>query len=119
MKKSDSSFENMLRDLLPPEQYSSIMQEQSDLKGWKPITLRELQAMSEEDRKKLLSYCWHDGRVRCSCIGITDLKVSPFKHSDRVQWSDTSGDPDFEVFDMDAPIHNIGDGEWNYGLYRK
>jgi hypothetical protein len=119
MKKTESAFRNMFKDLLPEEQIDSIITQKNDLKGWTPVTLRELQAMSEEERKKLLSYCWHDGRVRCSCIGITNLEVTPYSNSYDIKWSDIDGDPHTRVSTLDEPMHNIGDGEWNYGLYRK
>jgi hypothetical protein len=119
MKKSDKAFCDLLKGLLPEEQIDSIIQQKNKLAGWTPVTLRELQAMSEEERKKLLSFCWHDGRVRCDCIGITDLVVTPYEHSYGLDWSDINGDPQTQVSTLDEPIHNVGDGTWNYGLYKK
>lgn len=95
------------------------LSEMEDLKEWEPITLKELQSMSQDDLSKLKSYCWHDGNPRCDCIGISHLKVTQGKYGYTVEFSDENGDPRFEVRDVNSKIDNVGDGEWNYGLYKK
>jgi hypothetical protein len=91
------------------------------LKGWTAITVKELSEMKEPELKKLLSFCWHDGETRCDCIGIQDVKIIP-SHSEgnfNVEWSDMNGDPNIYGLSMDDKIDNVGDGTWNYGLYKK
>lgn len=93
--------------------------ESKELKGWEPVSLKELKSMTQSELDKLKSYCWHDGKPRCSCVGITDLKITKGKNHHVVEFSDENGDPRFEVRDINTKIDNIGDGEWNYGLYKK
>ena len=86
------------------------------------VTVNDVLEMSEEERSKLWSACWHDGRYdapRCACRGILNFKVEK-SHGDRfkVSWDDRDGSPHFEVFSYDDKIHQVGDGEWDYGLYR-
>lgn len=92
--------------------------------GWKPVTIRQLTLMSTDDHHKLMSYCWHEGKYRCHGIGITDLASHyMYKGTDHtyytLSWSDENGDPKIEVPSLDTPIGNVGDGEWNYGIYQK
>ena len=102
------------------------MKEKMHLKGYAPITVRELDFLAdnlEEDGFDLLSYCWHDGEYRCHSYGIGLITVTKIENSQNdayhITYSDECGDPDFEVFGYDTPIDNQGDGRWNYGLYRK
>ncbi len=99
----------------------SKLNEMEDLIGWEAVTLKELQSMSQSELDKLKSYCWHDGRPRCDCIGITNLSITgPGKYGHyRVEFSDENGDPHFEIRDINSKIDNVGDGEWNYGLFKK
>jgi hypothetical protein len=94
-----------------------------DLKGWYPITLKELLEMGEDELNKLKSYCWKEGRYRCDTIGISDLKIEKRQSGNREYWSvsysDGNGDPHFEVHDENEPINKIGDGYWDYGLFIK
>ena len=105
-----------------------------DLDGWEPITYRELKEMSEEELLKLKSYCWRDGQPRCDCIGIRNLSFEKHINNEgstnihrpetiwyKIQWSDNDGDPCITMRDdeWDSNIDNVGDGEWNYGLYRE
>lgn len=100
-----------------------VLQQKEDFNGWKRITLKELMKMNEGDLSKLMSYCWHDGRPRCDTIGITDLKVEERKSGNvvyyHVEFSDGNGDPSFEVRDINQELHKVGDGEWDYGLYKE
>jgi hypothetical protein len=68
-----------------------------------------------------MSFCWHDGEVRCDTIGISDVKITPSSRegSFDVHWSDSNGDPSVYDVKLDDKIDNIGDGDWNYGLYKK
>lgn len=102
------------------EKIDSLVTQVKNLKGWTPITLIELMEMSDKDLKKLKSYCWHDGNYRCDTIGISNLKVIKVAEGRyNVEWSDNDGDPNLYSVLLDEEIHNIGDGEWNYGLYKK
>lgn len=94
------------------------------LKDWIPITVEELSKMSDEEKEKLLSFCWHDGEVRCDTIGITDVLITqsesfPDSTECNLNWSDSNGDPYIYGIEMTDKIHNRGDGQWNYGLYKK
>lgn len=86
-----------------------------ELKGHGPVSARELLEMPESELAKLKSFCWHEGRYRCDTVGISDLSVKGLV----VNYSDSNGDPTVYVTSLDQKIDNIGDGEWNYGLYRK
>lgn len=87
------------------------------------VTVNQVLLMTEEERSKLESVCWHNedySEPRCSCIGISDFKVEANKHSNTrfdVSWSSLDGNPFIIVFDLDEPIHRDGDGIWDYGLY--
>lgn len=89
------------------------------LDGWEPINLVELMSMKQEQLDQLLSYCWHDGKYRCHTVGITDLDIIQEKSYWVVTFSDDFGDPRFEVRSVDQPIKRLGDGEWDYGLFKK
>lgn len=89
----------------------------------KSVSASQVLAMTEEERSKLWSVCWHDSNYtepRCECVGITDFKIETNKYSKdmyNISWSDIDGDPNIQVFDLDKPIHKEGNGEWDYGLY--
>lgn len=90
------------------------------LKGWIPITLKELIEMSDKDLRKLMSYCWHDGDYRCDTIGISNLKTEKLVDGRyNVEWSDSNGDPSLYAISLNGKINNVGDGAWNYGLFKK
>jgi len=91
----------------------------SILKDWTPITVRELQNMNKDQLKKLLSFCWHDGHYRCHAIGITNVIIEFKQNYINLKWSDNTGDPNTYVHNIDELINNVGDGEWNYGLFTK
>ena len=118
-KKYKTEIEVLHKIGMDDDEIEDRLTSMDELAGWEAVTPRELQAMTEEELSGLMSYVWHDGRPRCDTIGITDLKVTQGTYSVRVEFSDRNSDPDFEVLDMDTKIHNKGDGEWNYGVYRK
>ena len=97
--------------------------EMEDMEGKKAITFEELKNMSEENRKKLYSYCWKEGRPRCSCTGISDVIFTKHPRSSggsywTLGYSDGNGEPHFEFDDWKEKIDKVGDGYWDYGLYR-
>jgi hypothetical protein len=92
----------------------------------KAVSPNQVLAMTDEEKSKLWSVCWHEGQfkgyeqVRCACVGINNFKIEPSKWSDdryNISWLDGDGGARFEVFDLDKPMHQEGDGEWDYGLY--
>lgn len=85
------------------------------LKGYRPITFNELRKMTQSELDNLLSVCWHDGKLRCHCVGINHVTFT----DNKVTFSDSDGDPSIRFRDENNLIDNIGDGEWNYGLYKK
>jgi hypothetical protein len=100
---------------------SDRMEQYKSLNGWKPITIKELSKMTDEEKSKLKSYCWKNGNPRCDSVGITDVKITP---SDRpgcfdVSWSDSDGDPNIYGYEESQKIDQIGDGTWDYGLYKR
>lgn len=104
------------------EEIQDKMQEQADLKGWKAITVEELSKMSEKELKQLKSYCWKNGNPRCDSIGITSVSIvssGPNTSLFDIEWSDGNGDPNLYGYNKSDKIDNIGDGTWNYGLYKK
>ena len=104
------------------EEIENKLIEIDDLYGWEAITFLQLKSMSEEELKELKSYCWHDGKPRCQCIGIENLFFHEFNYDNKFSWkitfSDYNGDPIINTFDLTQKIDNIGDGTWNYGLYQ-
>lgn len=94
---------------------------------WKPVTISELQTMSDEEKSKLLSYAWdEEGKPRCWTIGITDVKI--FNHRDSsaygknvvdVSWSDNDGDPLIRGYSLDTEIDKLrGQEDYRYGIYK-
>ena len=88
------------------------------------VTVNDVLSMTDEERKNLWSACWHDSQYdapRCACRGIDNFKVERSRWSEHrftVSWDDLDGSPHFEVFSYDEKIHQTGDGEWDYGLYK-
>ena len=105
---------------IPQEVIDSIFEEQPYLTNeWKALTFKELKDMDESELSQLLSYCWKDGSYRCSCIGISNLSIDK---TNTINYSDSNGDPTIDLWkdiDDDFKIDNVGDGTWNYGLFRK
>ena len=93
------------------------------LRWWEPITVNQLMRMDKSDLKEVLSFCWHNGEVRCHATGIQNLTIGLVKHGDRnsfdIRWGDDNGDPHVIADYLDTEIYKIGDGEWNYGLFKK
>lgn len=90
-----------------------------EVQGWKPITLRELKKMSEDELKELKSVCWHEGRLRCTSIGINMLEIIKNKNSYLISFSDDAGDPSFYLSKLTDKMDKCGDFEWTYGLFKK
>ena len=84
-----------------------------------PITFQELKDMSDDERSKLISYCWHEGRYRCDTVGIHNVKFTDYENYSLLTFSDNDGDPSIEFRYYNEEIDNVGDGEWNYGLYKR
>lgn len=94
-----------------------------DKNNWESISANQLAEMTDDERSNLLSVCWHEGKFRCETVGISDLNLDQHFFSGnsyfRLAWSDRNGDPHIFVKDMDKKIDNVGDGDWNYGLYKR
>ncbi len=117
-----SEYIAMLKKLrFDDHQISLKLEKMEGLEGWESITFNELKEMTQDELDKLLSYCWHDGNPRCDCIGIHDVKFENRPDYYEVTWSDSNGDPRVttDSLDLDEKIDNVGNGDWNYGLYRK
>ena len=121
LKTKYSDFIKMMKNLrFDDYEIENKIIEMSDLEDWEPISLMELQSMTQSELDNLKSYCWHEGIPRCSCIGITDVKVIT-KNVNRhiIKFSDNNGGTTIELIgDLDSKIDNVGDGEWNYGIYK-
>ncbi len=90
------------------------------LNGYKPLTFSELKNLTTKKHKEILSVCWKNGKFRCSSIGIENLKFDIEENElISLQYSDGDGDTVLENYNMNTEINNIGNGEWNYGLYIK
>lgn len=123
--------DKMLNDTLDGLGYSKhqknmLFQQMEDLRGLEAITFSELKEMDEEELKNLTSYCWRDGDPRCGCKGVSDLKIELYETGNNsgqikiVNWSDSDGDPTIDgPYPLSKKIHKLGDGTWNYGLYRE
>ena len=89
------------------------------LEGYRPLTIREIGTLTQADFDNVLSVCWHDGKLRCNCIGISSVLVEQRTYGIELSWSDGNGDSQINSRNIDKEIDNIGDGDWNYGLYIK
>jgi hypothetical protein len=89
------------------------------VQDWEPITLRELKKMSEDELKELKSVCWHEGRLRCTSIGINKLEIIKNKNYYLISFSDDAGDPSFYLNKLTDKMDRCGDFEWTYGLFKK
>ena len=119
-KFSDSLITDVMKEIgYDDQEIEDKLYEHNIFKGWTPITVKELQEMDENKQKELFSFCWHDGQVRCDTIGIRNLKIENSGNGWRINWSDMNGDPTIYVSNLDTLLDNFGDGEWNYGLYKK
>jgi len=119
MKKIKKKIEDIASGLgIPQSVLDNLFAEQPELTpDWIPLSISELKVLPESEYISLLSYCWHDGEERCSTIGIYDLVIT----DDEINWSDGNGDPSIDIMGLETntKINNIGDGTWNYGLFRK
>lgn len=90
---------------------------------WEPISVNQLTEMTNDEMGSLLSVCWHEGKLRYETIGIYDIQLDQHftggKSYFKLGWSNNSSDPRVYVDKMDTIVDNIGDGEWNYGIYKK
>lgn len=121
LEKKYAEYVKVLRELNFDEHDIALKIEEHDtLSGWTPITFNELKNMKPDELNSLLSYCWHDGEPRCDCIGITEVKFEKTENGKfNVEWSDENGDPHVYGIKLNQKINNIGDGSWNYGLFKK
>lgn len=90
------------------------------LKDYTAITAEELKKMTNSELSELLTVCWKRGKHRYDTIGITDVQIDEEQPDGyvMVNWSNDSGDPDVYI-KPNEKIDNVGDGDWNYGLYKK
>lgn len=105
---------------IPEEVFENMFSADPKLTSeWTPITLGELRVMKQDELDKLYSNCWKNGEQRCACIGISNLEISD---TNTITYSDIDGDPEIDLWkdiDEDFLIDNVGNGTWNYGLYKK
>ena len=130
-EKEKQEMYKLLKSLrMSDDEIWSKINETSDLESYTPITYRELENMSDAEKDELYSYCWHDGRFRCDCVGITDVIFKKYPRAGGIcetlsssyyslNFSNENGDPKIIFHSYDDLIDNVGDGEWNYGLYKK
>ncbi len=132
--KNYKDFIKLMREAkMEDYQINNILSQRETFEGWEAITFKELKEMTPDELSKLLSYCWKEGEPRCDTIGISNLVITPRKSSyisgaDHqryiknywyLEYSDDNGDPSFEISNEDELIHKLGDGTWNYGLYKR
>jgi hypothetical protein len=117
--KYSKEIETLKSLSLSDDNIVSILQKKEDFDGWVPITFEELKKMPPEKLKELKSYCWKDGNPRCDCIGITDVNFEQIYNSWKLTFSTDYGEPSITFFNYKQKIDNIGDGAWNYGLYKR
>ena len=79
------------------------------------ITFDELVNLNKSELDNILSVCWHEGKFRCKSVGIENV----FIEGNYLHWDDSNGNPKLRIKDFNTKIDNIGNGEWNYGLYKK
>jgi hypothetical protein len=85
------------------------------LDNYEALKVFEVLNMDQIKLDNVLSVCWHEGNYRCHSIGIKNV----FLEKNYLSWEDSQGEPSVHIKYMEKPIENIGNGEWNYGLYQK
>lgn len=103
------------------------------MEGYEPLSPEEVSLMTPSELQNVLSMCWRNNKYRCSTIGITNFNIDSKPSSStiastgqviisnyfEITWSDDDGDPRLDVDNIKTKIDKIGDGEWEYGLYKK
>lgn len=92
------------------------------------LSYNDIRKMSDDELKQVITICWHEAcynggcnyeSFRCDDDGIRDICYVSTKYSQyELSWSDDSGDPSVYIDSFDEKIHQLGDGEWDYGLYK-
>ena len=82
-------------------------------KGYRPLTLKEIQSMQSSELSEVLSVAYERGKFRCKTTGIYDLKIT----DTTISWSDKDGDPRASI--KPILVNLTSDGMWEYGLYKK
>lgn len=89
------------------------------------LSYNELKEMTQEELCQVFSMCWKDPdynggynerTLRASATGIRDLIYH--EKSKILDWSDDDGDPNIDYQNTDEKIHHLGDGTWQYGIYK-
>ncbi len=86
------------------------------------LSFNDIKDMSGEELNKLLSVCFHEGKLRTHEIGINNLKykdIYPNSHLKQyyVTWDDEQGNNEVTVFSLDEKIY-VNNDEWSYGIYK-
>jgi hypothetical protein len=86
-----------------------------------PVSYRELISMNEHEMSKLLSLSWKDGRYQHHCYGVDEVSID-YREDDWniLRYFDYHNIIVKIYFERSVDlIDNVGNGQWNYGLYRK
>jgi hypothetical protein len=131
-KSQIEALRKLAKEMGAEDVFEDRIQVLQDLKDWTPLTFQELKDTPKAELANLMSYCWHDGRYRCDTIGISDVVFKKESYSRKtgdgkkekahywsLKFSDSNGEPSVTFRDMTDKFHNVGDGEWNYGVYKK
>lgn len=96
----------------------------TELKGWRPITGEELRDMSKSEWNNIMTFIWREDEEFDNTIGITDVIIRGDEDffNVNIEWRNMFGDPRIILRRLDQPIDCINDsndGEWEYGLYKR
>lgn len=80
------------------------------------LSYNDVVGMTSEQLKSVVSVCWHENSLRCYAEGISTVNFDSIRQT--INWSDNDGDPSIENYNPDQKIHQLGDGEWDYGIYK-
>lgn len=123
MKFTYEQIEEMMKEVGFKEYQIKEKIEELKLKeGWEPITFSELKRMTSMELQQVKCICWKNGKLRCSSVGIYDLKlIIENDQYVKISWSDMNGDPSFRTFFKETDLcERMNEGQtWEYGLFKK
>lgn len=98
-----------------------------DRNKWEPITLKELEMMTEQEQSQLLSCAWKYDDYREGVIGVSDVKITKTtNHNDKscymIEWSLPDGYTwNILTLTKRKKLHYVGGTQvrWYCGLYKR
>ncbi len=89
------------------------------------LSYNDIINMTDVELENLISICWHEthgiyyneNTFRCDSDGLFNIEYT--QELTRLEWEDNEGGASiYRYEDLNAKIHRLGDGEWDYGIYK-